>query len=323
MRRRDFIIATTASATAARPPVAHSQPRPVIGYLDSASLERTRVAAFRQGLSEAGFNDGQNVEVELRAAGGRYETLPALAAELINRPVNLILGGGLPATRAAKAATATIPIVFVMGADPVKLGIVPSLNRPGGNITGICQLFGGLGAKRLELVRDLIPGAALVAILTNPQNPNAEAHLDELTTAARVVGQRTEVFHASTSAGIEAAFDRIAARRASAVVLADDPLFTARHEPLVALAARHAVPTIYYSQEFTNAGGLISYGSNVANNYRLAGGYAARILKGTKPADLPVLLPTTFDISINLKAAKALGLEVPPTLLGRADQVIE
>jgi putative ABC transport system substrate-binding protein len=321
MRRREFIAGLGAAAL---PLAARAQQGvPVVGYFDSSSLEPSRVAGFRSGLSEAGYIEGQNLAIEFLAVGGRYDRLPAQAAELVNRPVNLILGGGLPTTRAAKAATATIPIVFVMGADPVKLGIVASLNQPGANITGICQLFGGLGAKRLELLRELVPKAAVVAVLSNPRNPNAESHLEELTTAARSVGQRIEVFTASTEADIDSALTRIAERRAGALLLADDPLFTVRREALVEAAARHRLPTIYYSLEFASVGGLISYGSNASDNYRLAGAYAGRILKGAKPAELPVLLPTKFELAINLKTAKTLGLNIPPMLLARADEVIE
>lgn len=324
MTRREFFGIVGGAAATALPLAAHAQQaRPVIGYFDSGSLESARIGAFRQGLSEAGYTEGQNVAIEFRAVGGRYEQLPAQAAELVNRPVSLILGGGLPTTRAAKAATTTIPIVFVMGADPVKLGIVQSLNQPGGNITGICQLFGGLGAKRLELVRELIPHANLVAVLSNPRNPNAESHLQELTVAARSVGQGIEVFTASTEAEIDAAMARTSKRRHGALLLADDPLFTVRGAQLVALAAHHSLPTIYYSREFVPLGGLISYGSSASDNYRLAGLYAGRILKGAKPADLPVLLPTKYELVINLKTARALALAIPPSVLARADEVIE
>ena len=322
MRRRAFIAGLAGAV--AMPRAAHTQERvPVIGYFDSSAIESSRVAGFRRGLGEAGFVEGQNVAVEFLAVGGQYDRLSAQAAALVNRPVNLILGGGLPTTRAAKAATTTIPIVFVMGADPVKLGIVASLNQPGGNITGVCQLFGGLGAKRLELVREMIPEATFVAVLSNPRNPNAESHLQELTGAARSVGQRIEVFTASTEADIDTAVARMAERRAGALLLADDPLFTVRREQLVALAARHRLPAIYYSGEFPAVGGLISYGSSASDNYRLAGVYAGRILKGARPADLPVLLPTKYELVINLKTAKALGLAVPPSLIARADEVLE
>jgi putative ABC transport system substrate-binding protein len=321
MNRRKFIAVI--GGVAVWPSLARSQSSPVIGYFDSASLEASRVAGFRRGLSEAGFNDGHYVTLEFRATNGRYDKLSEVAAELVNRPVSLILGGGLPTTRAAKLATTTIPIVFVMGADPVKLGIVASLNQPGGNITGISQLFGGLGAKRLELLRELIPGAAVLAILSNPENPNAQDHLQELTAAARALRQPVEVFQASTSAAIEGAFARMAERQVAALVIADDPLFTVVRERVVALASHHALPVIHYSQEFTAVGGLISYGSSAPDNYRLAGVYAGRILRGTRPADLPILLPTNFQISINLRTAKRLGLEIPPNLLARADEVIE
>lgn len=321
MNRRTLIAGVAGAVVL--PFAARAQAMPVIGYFDSGSLEPSRVAGFRRGLNEGGLIEGQNVSIEFRHASGRYGQLPALASELVNRPVDLILGGGLPSTRAAKSATTTIPIVFVMGADPVKLGIVASLNRPGGNITGVSQLYGGLGAKRLELVRELIPGATLIAVLSNPINPNAESHAREMINAARTIGQQIEVFTASTVADIDGALARIAERRANALVIADDPLFTVQREQVVALAARHKLPAIHYSEEFTRIGGLISYGSSASDNYRLAGGYAARILKGAKPADLPVLLPTKFSISINLKTAKSLGLTMPATLMARADEVIE
>jgi putative ABC transport system substrate-binding protein len=322
MRRREFIVGL--GSALGMPLSAKAQNGlPVIGFFDSTSLVADRVAGFRRGLSGAGLIEGQNVSIEFRPVHGRYDQLAAHAAELVNLPVNIILGAGLPTTRAAKDATKTVPIVFVMGADPVKLGIVESLNRPGANITGVSQLYGGLGAKRLELIRELTSDPQLVAVLSNPTNPNAKDHLDELSSAARILGQRIEVFTANTEAAITIALSNIATRKAEALVIADDPLFTVRREQLVALAARHALPTIYYSEEFTQVGGLISYGSTASDNYRLAGGYVARILNGARPSDLPVLLPTKFDISINVKTAKTLGLTVSPTLLARADEVIE
>jgi putative ABC transport system substrate-binding protein len=323
VRRRTFIAALGGAAALPFAARAQQSAMPVVGYFDSASLEPSRIAGFRRGLNEAGYVEGQNVAIEFRAVRGRYEQLPAQAAALVNRPVNLILGGGLPTTRAAKAATTTIPIVFVMGADPVKLGIVASLNQPGGNITGVCQLFGGLGAKRLEVLRELIPQATAVAVVSNPKNPNARTHLEEVATAAYSLGQSIEVFTASTEADIDNAFARIAERRLRALLVADDPLFTVRREQLVALAVRYAIPTMYYSQEFGSIGGLISYGSNAGDNYRLAGGYVGRILKGAKPGELPVILPTKYYLLINLNTAKTLQLAIPPTLLARADEVIE
>src|SRR5687767_2483126 len=260
MRRRQFL--GLIGSAAAWPLAAQSQlSMPVIGYFDSSALEPSRVTGFREGLGEAGYFEGQNVTIEYLAVGGRYERLPAQAAELVDRRVNLILGGGLPTTRAAKAATTTIPIVFVMGADPVKLGIVASLNQPGGNITGVCQLFGGLGAKRLELVRELIPEATFVTVLSNPRNPNAESHLDELSSAARSIGQRIEVVIASSEADIDTVLARTAERRGGVLLLADDPLFTVQRQQIVALTSRYRLPTIYYSREFASAGGLVSYGS--------------------------------------------------------------
>jgi putative tryptophan/tyrosine transport system substrate-binding protein len=330
MRRRD-VIGLIAGSAAAWPLAAHAQrsAMPTIGYLSAASLDGyygysgPQVAAFRQALKESGFVEGQNVAIELRWAEGHYDRLPALTVELVNRPVDVILASSLPAALAAKRATATIPIVFVMGADPVKLGVVASLNRPGGNLTGIMQLFGALGAKRLELIRELVPSLSVLAVLSNPNNPNASDHLDDVQTAARSIGQQIEVFRASSESEIDNAFAGIARRKAGALLVADDPLFSVRRDHLVGLAARHAIPASYYARDFAVAGGLMSYGSSTTNNYHEAGLYVGRILKGTKPADLPVLQPTKFELVINVKTAKALGLTVPPTLIALADEVIE
>jgi ABC-type uncharacterized transport system substrate-binding protein len=341
MRRREFIsfvggaAAWPLSAHAALASEASGQrgdakvqqvEKPVIGVLHSQSPSAYTLSvtdAFRQGLGETGHVDGRNVALEMRWALARYERLPALAAELVDQRVAVIAAASLPSALAAKAATSTIPIVFVSGADPVKLGLVASLNRPGGNLTGVTQFFGLLGAKRLELLRELVPAPALIAVLSNPDNPNAETHLNEVAAAARAIGQQIEVFNAGTEDRIEAEFARLAGRKVGALLVADDPVFTDRHPQIVALAARHAVPAMYYARYFAAAGGLMSYGSVPADNYRQAGIYAGRILKGAKPADLPVLQPTKFELVINLKTAKTLGLTVPETLLARADEVIE
>jgi len=326
MRRREFI--TLIGGAVAWPLGARAQQDvpPVIGFLSATAADDYNipiVAAFREGLAEAGFSEGRNVAIEFRWAEGHYDRLPALVADLMSRRVAVIFAGALPAAVAAKQATSTIPIVFVMGADPVKLGVVTSLNRPGGNVTGIYQYFGALGGKRLELIRELIPSMAVLAVLSNPQNPNAEDHLNDIEEAARAVGQQIDVFRASTESEIDAAFAALAHRRNSALLVADDPLFSVRRNQIVALAARHAVPASYYTRQFASAGGLISYGSSIRDNNRHAGTYVGRILKGASPADLPVMQPTKFELVINLNTAKALGLTVPPTLIARADEVIE
>jgi putative ABC transport system substrate-binding protein len=264
-----------------------------------------------------------NIAIEFRWAEGRYDRLSSLIAEAVNRPVDVILASSLPAALAAKQVTTTIPIVFVMGADPVKLGVVASLNRPGGNVTGVMQLFGALGAKRLELIRELVPSLSVLAVLSNPNNPNASDHLDDVQTAARSIGQQIEVFRASSESEIDSAFAGIARRKDGALLVTDDPLFSLRRDQLVSLAARHAIPASYWVRDFAAAGGLMSYGSSTSHNYHEAALYVARILKGTKPADLPVLQPTKFELVINVKTAKALGLTVPPTLIALADEVIE
>ena len=328
MKRREFITLLGGAAVAG-PLVARAQQpaMPVVGYVGSTSLDgyvSNQVAAFRQGLNEAGFVEGQNVTIDFLWAEGQYDRLPILVSEFVSRQVAVILAGALPAALAAKRKTSTIPIVFVVGADPVKLGVVASLNRPGGNVTGISQYYGALGAKRLELLRELVPSSSsAIAIIGNPKNPNAEDHLNDVRVAARAVGQQTDVFHASSENQIDAAFADFVRRGDSALLVADDPFFSACRSQIVALAGRHAVPTIYYASEFATAGGLISYGSSSSDNYRQAGIYVGRILKGAKPADLPVLQPAKFELVINLKTAKALGLDIPPMLLARADEVIE
>jgi putative ABC transport system substrate-binding protein len=249
--------------------------------------------------------------------------LPALAAELVGRGVAVILAGALPSALAAKETTSTIPIVFVMGADPVKLGVVASLNRPEGNVTGIYQYFGALGGKRLELIRELVPSLTVLAVLSNPKNPNAEDHLDDIQAAAHTIGQQIDIVRASSENEIDAAFTLLAQRSDGALLVADDPFFSVRRDQIVALAARHAIPASYYARAFALAGGLMSYGSSVSENNRQAGIYVGRILKGAKPSELPVLQPAKFELVINLKTSKALGLRVPQSLLATADELIE
>jgi putative ABC transport system substrate-binding protein len=326
MRRREF-LGLLGGATVAWSHAAQAQPSgvPVVGYLGSSSLVSSadQLAGFRLGLTEASYVEGRNFAIEYRWSDGHYDRLPTMAAEFVSRPVAVIVASGLPAALAAKGATTTIPILFVMGADPVASGIVSSFNRPGGNVTGVSQFYGALGGKRLELLRELVPAAATVAVLTNPNNPNSKNHLTDVQTVARATGQKITIASARNEAELDAAFASLAREQTGALLVADDPFFTARQRLIVSLADRHRLPAIYYARGFVTNGGLITYGSSTHDNYRLGGIYAGRILKGEKPSDLPVLQPTKFELIVNLKTAKALGLDVPPTLLARADEVIE
>ena len=326
MRRREF-LALLGAAAAASLATRAQQPMPVIGYLSVGSPETDnipgRLVAFRRGLSETGYVEGQNVAIEYRWAEGEYDRLPALAADLVHRPVSLIVAQNAPAAFAAKAATSTIPIVFDSGIDPVQSGLVASLSRPGGNITGVALLTVELMGKRLELLHELLPKAAVVTLLVNPGNPVTESESKSLQEAAGSLGLRTHELRAGSPSEIEAAFETLAGLRADALVVSVDTLFTSQREQIVALAARHAVPAIYGWRLFPAAGGLISYGSDIADSYRQLGVYTAKILKGAKPADLPVQHVVKLDLVINLRTAKALGLTIPPLILARADEVIE
>jgi putative ABC transport system substrate-binding protein len=326
IKRRDFI--TLVGGAAAWPVVARAQQAamPVVGYLHSASAEHyaPMVAAFRQGLSKAGYQEGQNVRIEWRWAEGRSDLLPALAADLVRRKVDVISAiGGDTSALAAQAATSTIPIVFQNGSDPVKSGLVSSLNRPNGNLTGASLFSGTVDAKRLELLHELVPQAVMVAVLVNPLVAENETRSKGLQEAARSIGLQLMFLDVSNEREIDTAFAAIGTRKAGALFVSGNPFLTSRRDQLIALASRHAVPATYAWREFVKAGGLTSYGTDLMAAYHQTGIYTGRILKGEKPADLPVLLPTKFDLVINLKIAKTLGLEIPNKLLALADEVIE
>jgi putative ABC transport system substrate-binding protein len=328
MKRREFILAL-GGAAAAWPLAPHAQQTtmPVVGFLASYSLDQSgeRLArAFRDGLKEVGYEEERNVKIEYSSAEGDYNRLPGLAAGLVNRSVNVIAAvGGSSAVLAAKQATTSVPIIFQVGVDPVQLGIVASLSRPGGNVAGIANLAVELGPKRLELLRELVPATSTFAVLINPSSPVANIQSQEIQAAARALGLQVHVLHASVDRELELAFAKLRLLEASGLVIGGDPFFNSRSEQLAALASRYAVPAAYQFREFTTAGGLVSYGSSLVDAHRQTGTYTGRILKGEKPADLPVQQATKVELIINMKTAKALGLTVPLPLLGRADEVIE
>ncbi len=326
MRRRDFI--TLLSGVAAAWPLAARAQQPAmpeVGFLHARSPDDTalQVAALRRGLAEIGYIEGQSVTIEYRFALGQYDRLPMMAEELARRPVAVLVAGSDPAALAAKAATTTIPIAFAVGADPVKLGLVASYNRPGGNATGMNILTSTLEAKRLGLLRELVPQAATIGILLNPNYPQAESHLRDMQEAARAVGLQIHVLRASTDREIEAAFESVAQHTILALAVSADPFFDTRRDKIVASAARYAVPAMYPFRDYAVAGGLMSYGIDLPEVYRQVGVYAGRVLKGAKPADLPVMQPTKFEFVINLKTAKALGVKFSDNLMSLADEVLE
>jgi putative ABC transport system substrate-binding protein len=327
LRRREFITLLSSAAATWPLAVRAQQPAmPVVGFLGapSAAPYTRYVAAVHQGLKEVGYIEHQNVTMEYRWADGQYDRLPAMAADLVSRRVAVIVPiGGAPATMAAKAATSTIPIVFNLGADPIQLGLVANLNRPGGNITGIAMMTQEIEVKRLELLHELAPSSSSIAILLNPSNAQSQAQESEAHAAARVIGRRVLVLKATTEHEIEDAFAVLARERAGALLVGADTFFLSQATLFVVLTARYSVPTIYTFRAYVDAGGLMSYGSNLLDAYRQTGIYTGRVLKGEKPADLPIVQPTKFELIINLKTARAVGIAIPPTLLTRADEVIE
>jgi len=324
---RRNIIALLSLTVLMRPLELRAQQKamPVIGFLGSTApdLFEPFVAAFRQGLSETGYLAGQNVALEYRWAEDHYDRLPGLVADLVSRKVDVIATNGMPSALAAKNATVTIPVVFETGIDPVEAGLVASFARPGGNLTGVCMLTAALMPKRLELLTELVPQAAAIALLVNPTHSIARQMIGDAEEAARTKGLQLPIVKASTESEIDAAFEGLARLHAGALAVVPDPLFLDRREQLVALASRDSVPAIYPLREFVDSGGLISYAASLTAAFHLLGVYAGRVLKGEKPADLPVQQPTTFELVVNLKTAKELGLTVPPSILARADEVIE
>jgi putative ABC transport system substrate-binding protein len=326
VKRREFIT-LLGGAAAAWPFAARAQrvAKPIVGFLHQAAPENfgSFVSAFAKGLGESGYTDGHNVTIEYRWAEGHYDRLPALVADLTRRPVAAICAAYLPAALAAKAATTTIPIVFVIGSDPVEVGLVATLSRPGGNVTGVTQFTNALIAKRLELLRELVPGVALVGVLMNTDNPNVEINTRDLQLAAHTIGQQILIVGASREHGFDAAFTALAKQKAGALFISPDAFFQSRRVEIAILAARHAIPAISSTREFAESGGLISYGASQIWASEQAGVYMGRIVKGEKASDLPVVQPIKFELVINRRTAKTLGLDVPTTLLARADEVIE
>ena len=326
MRRRELLLLLATGAMGTRTVRAQQKAMPVIGFLSSGAANAFApfLAAFRQGLEQAGYVEGQNVAIEYRWAEGNFDRLPALAADLVSRKVDLILAsGGIPSARAAKDATRTIPIVFTAVSDPVGRGLIVSLARPGGNLTGFSIMVIELIPKRLEFMSELVPQTTVMALLWNPKGEITEGMVKDMREIARAKGIQLHVLKATTEKEIDAAFASLDQARAGALIVGDDPFFTSRREQIVGLASRHGVPAIYQFRDFVTSGGLISYGVSLTSAYRQAAMLAGKILKGAKPMDLPVEQPTTFELVINLKTAKALGLTIPPLILARADEVIE
>lgn len=325
MRRREFLAAVGAAASWPLRARAQQAAMPTVGFLSSLSEATSThlISAWRRGLSETGYVEGKTVAVEYRFADGQYDRVPAFAAEFVRSGLSLVLAAGPPAALAAKIATTTIPIVFIVGLDPVAAGLVASLNHPGGNATGMSLITGPLGQKRLEILRELAPKMRLVPMLVNAASPDALPELRDVQSAAQAMGLELQVVSARTPEEIDSAFAAFAQQRPDALLIGSDPFLMIRREQVVAAAARLKVPTVYPFREFAAAGGLMSYGTNIANAYRQAGIYSGRILKGDKTADLPVMQPTTFELVINLKAAKELGIDLPATLHARSDEVIE
>ena len=325
MKRRAFI--TLLGGAAAWPLAARAQQpaMPVMGYLNSRSRDTDTpfLAAFHRGLNETGYVEGQNVAIEYRWADGQYDRLPVLATDLVRRRVTVMAATSTPAALAAKAATSAIPIVFTTAADPIAVGLVDSLSRPSGNVTGVNSYLSDLGAKRLELLRQLVPNDAVIGMLVNPNYPDAESQAKDVKEAARTLGQQVHVVNADSEGDLNRAFATFIELKADALLVSLDSFFLSRREQLVALAARHKIPVMYFARDFVLAGGLMNYGSDLADSYRQAGVYTGRILKGAKPVDLPVLQPTKFELSINTTTAKSLGLSIPDRLLALADEVIE
>jgi putative tryptophan/tyrosine transport system substrate-binding protein len=326
MRRREFITLLSGAAAAwPRAARAQQQAMPVIGYLSSFTRSQSEpaIAAVRRGLSENGLVEGRSVAIEFQFSDGQYDRLPGLAAELVRRPVDLIIAAAPPAASAAQAETKTIPIVFVVGSDPVSAGLVSSLSRPGGNVTGMTHMSGTLVEKRLGLLLQLVPRTAVIAMLVNPVSQEVIPEIKAMQAAIQQQRLALDLVDAATPSELNAAFTALARKRPDALVIASDAFYLTRASELVSFAAKLALPTMYPFREFSQPGGLVSYGTNRLNNYRLAGVYASRILKGAKPADLPVMQPTVFELVINLRTAKALGLAIPDQLLALADEVIE
>jgi putative ABC transport system substrate-binding protein len=326
MRRREF-IALFGGAAAAWPLAARAQQplQSVIGYLNSATLKTFArlTAAFRQGLDEAGYVEGRNVAIEYRWAEGEYDRLPVLAADLVKRKVAVLVATTTPAALAAKRATSTIPIVFAIGADPIAIGLVNSLSRPSGNITGVNNYLSDIGAKRLELLREFVPNVATIGILVNPNFPDAQSQSRDIQAAARIVGQQIQIINASSESELDAGLIALQQLRAGGLIVTVDPFLNLHRDEIVTFVARHRIPAMYFERDFVLAGGLMSYAPNLADGYRQAGVYCGRILKGEKVADLPVLQPTKFEFVINRNTAAKMGLEIPPKLLALADDVIE